>query len=154
MRRSDREITNFDEIVEIFKQSDVCRIAIRTEDAPYILPLNFGMTVQDGNITLYFHGAKQGTKYEYINKNPFVSFELESRHEIDTDYSRGYCTMLYKSVIGHGTISFVDDETEVIEALGIICDHYHLDGFKFSEDAVPATRVMKLIVKDFTAKKH
>lgn len=62
MRRSDREIKEFDKIVEVMRKCDVCRVAINDEKYPYILPLNFGMDVIDGKITLYFHGANEGKK--------------------------------------------------------------------------------------------
>ena len=47
MRRSDREIKEFDKIVEVMRKCDVCRVAINDEKYPYILPLNFGMDVID-----------------------------------------------------------------------------------------------------------
>lgn len=53
MRRKDREVTNLDEIVEIMKGCDVCRIAINDEIYPYILPVNFGFELVDGNIVIY-----------------------------------------------------------------------------------------------------
>ena len=42
MRRKDREITDFNEIINIIKKCDVCRIALNDKDFPYIVPLNFG----------------------------------------------------------------------------------------------------------------
>ena len=63
MRRHDREITAPDEIIEVMKKCDVCRLALNDAGGyPYILPLNFGMTTDNGKIELYFHGAKEGTK--------------------------------------------------------------------------------------------
>ena len=52
MRRKDREITDFNEIIEIIKKCDVCRIAMNDGDFPYIVPLNFGLDVQDGRACL------------------------------------------------------------------------------------------------------
>ena len=58
MRRSDREITKFSEIIAIIEKCDVCRLALNDEDYPYILPLNFGINItEDNNLELYFHGA-------------------------------------------------------------------------------------------------
>ena len=39
MRRKDREITDFNEIINIIKKCDVCRIALNDKDFPYIVPL-------------------------------------------------------------------------------------------------------------------
>ena len=43
MRRHDREITDKNEILEIMNLCDVCRLAFKDGDYPYILPLNFGI---------------------------------------------------------------------------------------------------------------
>ena len=57
MRRSDREINNFAEIVDVIKKCDVCRVAWNDNGYPYIIPLNFGMKAEGEQIVLYFHGA-------------------------------------------------------------------------------------------------
>ena len=85
MRRSDREITDFEKMIDIVRDCDVCRLAINTDGAPYIIPLNFGMSVDDGVLALYFHGALEGTKYDLIEKDPHVSFEMDCSHELYID---------------------------------------------------------------------
>ena len=57
MRRKDREITDFNEILEIIKKCDVCRVAINDKDFTYIVPMNFGLDVQGEQVYLYFHSA-------------------------------------------------------------------------------------------------
>lgn len=46
MRRSDREVTDFNEIVEIINKCDCIRLGFSSEPVPYILPLNFGIEVE------------------------------------------------------------------------------------------------------------
>lgn len=48
MRRKDREITDFQEIIATIKKCDVCRLAWNDQDYPYIVPMNFGLDVQNG----------------------------------------------------------------------------------------------------------
>lgn len=43
MRRKDREITDFNEIMKIIDKCDTCRLALIDEEYPYIVPLNFGV---------------------------------------------------------------------------------------------------------------
>lgn len=43
MRRKDREITEFEEIIDVMERCGVCRLALHDEEYPYIVPLNFGM---------------------------------------------------------------------------------------------------------------
>ena len=74
MRRADREITDFDELIAVMRGCDVCRLALHDEPYPYILPLNFGLEADGGTVRLYFHGADTGTKYDLIARNPNASF--------------------------------------------------------------------------------
>ena len=37
MRRSDREVTKFSDIIAIIEKCDVCRLALNDEDYPYIM---------------------------------------------------------------------------------------------------------------------
>ncbi|WP_278453702.1 pyridoxamine 5'-phosphate oxidase family protein, partial [Thomasclavelia spiroformis] len=57
MRRKDREITDFDEIMNIINKCDTCRLALFDKEFPYIVPLNFGVDIRDEQLYLYFHCA-------------------------------------------------------------------------------------------------
>ena len=46
MRRKDREVKGFEDIIKIMEKCDVCRIALNNDGYPYILPLNFGLKVE------------------------------------------------------------------------------------------------------------
>lgn len=153
MRRSDREITAFEEIVDIIEKCDVCRLALNDEEYPYILPLNFGMQVEGEEITLYFHGANHGTKYEIMKKDSRASFEMDCMHKLVMDEETGNCTMEYKSVVGHGQIEIVPEE-EKYDALCILMRHYHQEEFPFNQRVIPYTIVFKLKVKSWTGKKR
>ena len=82
MRRSDREVTDFNEIVEIINKCDCIRLGFSSEPVPYILPLNFGIEVVDKNIILYFHSAKEGYKTTLIKEGTEASFECDTSHMI------------------------------------------------------------------------
>ena len=60
MRQSKREVKDFDEIVKIMESCDVCRLAFNDGECPYMLALNFGMSVESGEITLYFYSSLGG----------------------------------------------------------------------------------------------
>ena len=78
MRRNDREITEFSEMTDVMKRCDGCRLALNDEEGyPYLLPLNFGMEETDGRVTLYFHGAKEGKKYDLIRKHARARFVMK-----------------------------------------------------------------------------
>ena len=122
MRRADREVKDVNEMIEIMKRCDVCRLALNDEGYPYILPLNFGVKEQGGQVTLYFHGAEKGKKYEVIEKDSRASFEMDCSHRLVSSEEDGQCTMEYESVIGKGNVEIVSEE-EKMEALTIMTDH-------------------------------
>lgn len=151
MRRSDREVTKFEDIIAIMEKCDVCRIALNNDGCPYILPLNFGMLVKGNKIELYFHGAAEGTKYDLIEKDNRASFEMDCGHRLVTEIQRGNCTMEYQSVIGQGHMELLPEE-EKYDALCILMKHYHQEDFPFNKSVMPQTRVFKLVVESVTGK--
>ena len=153
MRRSDREITDFNEMIEVMERCDVCRLALHGGDYPYILPLNFGMEVQEGRITLYFHGALEGRKYELMRQDNRAGFEMDCAHRLVLDEEQGNCTMEYESVVGHGIVEIVPEE-EKYGALRILMKHYRREDFPFNEAVVPKTTVFKLTVEEVTGKRR
>ena len=154
MRRSDREVKDFEEIVAIMKKCDVCRVALNDDDGyPYILPLNFGMEIKNGKIELYFHGALEGTKYDLMEKDSRASFEMDCEHRLVGDRERGYCTMEYESVIGQGHMEILSDE-EKREALCILMRQYYPDGFEFNPAAMSRTKVFRMVVEKVTGKRR
>lgn len=153
MRRSDREVTGFQEIISIMEKCDVCRIALNGDGYPYILPLNFGMKVSGSTVELYFHGAAEGTKYTLIERDNRASFEMDCAHRLVTDEESGNCTMEYQSVIGRGHIEMIDDE-EKFDALCILMKHYRKEDFPFNRAIMPQTKVFKLVVEGMTGKQR
>ncbi len=153
MRRKDREITDFNQIIEIIKKCDVCRIALNDEDFPYIVPLNFGLDVQGEQVFFYFHAAMQGKKLDLIAKDNRATFEMDCDHNFILYEERMSCTMGYASVIGHGTIEIVPDEDKY-DALKILMRQYHAEDFKFNTDMITVTTVLKMTVIDMVGKRR
>lgn len=154
MRRSDREITNRDELVAILHKCDVIRLSFNNEgEAPYILPLNYGVRDKNGAITIYFHGAMEGTKYELIKKDSRASFEVDCGHRLVK--TEGGCTMEYESVIGTGKMHIVEDEKERLEGVKILLKHYYpFSEEPFSEEILQKTVIFKLNVTAMTGKRR
>ena len=154
MRRSDREVKEFSEIVRIMEACGVCRLALHDGDYPYILPLNFGMEVEGENITLYFHGAQSGKKYELMEKDNRVGFEMDRGHRLVMEEGRDgcTCTMEYESVVGCGRLEFAGED-EKYRALCLLMKHYHRDECTFNQSVMARTTVMKLTVERLTGKR-
>lgn len=153
MRRKDREITDFQEIINIIKQCDVCRIALNDGDFPYIVPLNFGLDVQGEQVFFYFHCAMEGKKLDLIARDNRAAFEMDCDHNFILYEERMSCTMGYASVMGHGTIETVPEEDKY-QALKILMRQYHAEDFQFNTDMMKVTTVLKMTVTDMTAKRR
>lgn len=154
MRRADREVTDKAEIIRIIEKCDVCHLALSRDNIPYIVPMNFGFDYLQGVLTLYFHGAKEGTKLQIISENPAACFQMDCSHKLIEAEQAGHYTMEYESVIGNGTIFMCDSNEEKLKALGQLMKTYAKDrDFQFPDSVLDSVTVFKLVVSDFTGKR-
>jgi nitroimidazol reductase NimA-like FMN-containing flavoprotein (pyridoxamine 5'-phosphate oxidase superfamily) len=129
MRRSDRGIVGFDNIIAVMKARKVCHVAFHDDEYPYVVPMTFGLEVKDNEeVNIYFHSAKVGRKHDLIKKNNKVSFVMEDVRGIVTGPQVGECecTMEFESVMGTGIIEYVP-EGEKIMALQTMLDQYKVE---------------------------
>lgn len=160
MRRSDREVSGFYEILEIIKRCRVCHVAFHSDgEYPYAVPMNFGFSEENGQVTLYFHGADSGRKHELLQKNNKVSFVMEDAHEIVTGPQVGACecTMEFECVMGTGEMDYVAEE-EKEAALRALLEQYGVEegkaNYHFHREVVPRVAVLRLRVNSLTAKRR
>ena len=57
MRKTDREITDLNEIVGLIEGCDTQRLGFNDDGCPYIVPLSFGYELVDGAFVCYVHVA-------------------------------------------------------------------------------------------------
>ena len=150
MRRHKKEITDRAQIDAIIRESQVCRLAMTGPEGPYIVPLNFGY---DGT-TLYFHCAKEGQKMDILQANPQVCFEFDLVDELKE--GKGLCSwsMSYRSVIGFGTVRFLDEPQEKQNALQELLAQYGGPRQELQEKAVTATAVFCVDIAKITGKQN
>ena len=149
MRRKDKAIGEFAEIEQIVRKSLVCRLALAEEGQPYIVPLSFGFK----NSTLYFPSAPEGRKIEMLRKNSKVCFEFDLDHEVVADEEACKWGMKYRSVIGFGKASIVEDIHEKKQGLNAIMEHYSGCIYDYPEAAINNTLVIKVEIESMTGKK-
>jgi len=120
MRKTQRRITDPQVICGILDQSEVCTVALYDEPFPYIVPMNFGYTCEDGQITFYLHMAETGHRQDLLAANPNIAINVYAylsrvghakyRNEMQD----------YRSVNLFGTAERVTDPAEVLLALNRI----------------------------------
>ena len=152
MRRNDRAVTDPVEIVDIMVRCEVLHLAIAAQPAPYLLPVNFGM--EPDGMTLYVHGAMEGTKYDLLARNNHVGFEMECTNGLVLDETGHSCTMNYESVMGWGIVSEVTAPEEKLHALDRIMRQYHAEDFPYSRAVAERTRILCLRIQERTGKRR
>ena len=154
MRQKKREITDLENIIEVIRGCDVCRLGLNDEDGyPYVVPLNFGFAVTDGKIRLFFHGAMEGHKLDLIRRDNRAAFEMDKNHELQYVEERGYCTMNYESVMGKGRIRLLDDDEKMHALESMMAQYYKGRKAPFDPAALPRTCVFALDVEQITGKR-
>ena len=77
MRRTDRELTDREEIKRILEEAKVLRLGLKDGDYPYIVPLHYGYVYEGDVLRFYMHGAKAGKKYELVKADSHAFVELD-----------------------------------------------------------------------------
>ena len=154
MRRADREVTDEQGTLDILEQCSVCRIALQDEHGLYIVPVNFGFVFEDGTMTLYFHGAKQGRKADALREGAQVAFEMDCGHRLDEGAQACEYSFSYASIIGSGTASILEDTVEKQKALALLMRHQTGRDFAFTEEQADAVSVFKVEADAYSAKRR
>ena len=157
MRRKEREITDFEEMIKILDESNFLTLAMINGNEPYSVPVNFGYKL-DGNrerIQIFVHGATEGTKLSCINNCPRVSFSAVSYSEIGTDKAPCGWTDFYRSVCGKGNASILEDADEKKEGLICILKKYGYKGpAVFPAIMMKKSSMIRIDVEELTGKFH
>lgn len=154
MRRKDREVTDINELLDIIQECRICHLGMQDDKGIYIVPLNYGFEYVENQLNLYFHSAKVGRKIDALKLNPNVCIEMDCDHRLiegdkACDYSFGF-----KSIIGNGQASFVEDYNEKLKGLQLLMRHETMKEFEFDAKMVNMVAVMKVVVQEFSGKYH
>ncbi len=150
MRRKDRELTNLAEIEEILKKAFVCHLGLTDGFMPYVVPMNYGY--EEGHI--YLHGAAKGKKIDLIKKNNQVCFEMETFDSKIIKEAEEPCDWgtVFRSVIGFGTATILEDKDEKTKALNVILKPHDGRTFSFPDKMLEATAVIDITITEMTGK--
>ena len=151
MRRNDREVTNFTEIVDILERCNTIRLGLNAEPYPYVVPLSYGYEAKDGQLTLYFHGAKEGFKHGLLAKDNRVCVETDLFYSYKE--TPGSATTEYESFIGFGTAEPIEGEVAV-HGMALLLAHCGFADLVYDPGALNFTRVYKVTLESFSAKRR
>ena len=118
MRRFKQEMSK-EECERVLHDSKRGNLSLNTNDYPYGVPLSYYYS--DG--TIYFHGAKEGYKLDYIKNNPKACFTVISE---DTSKKDSWICH-FDSVMAFGDIEIVSDKEECLKICKDIALHFTND---------------------------
>lgn len=165
MRRKDREVTDFAEIMAILEKCEIVRLAMVDEGIPYIVPLNFGYGVETTEenqangekketVTLYFHSAAEGRKIDILKKNPYVCFEGDCSVKLTKGQDACSWSTEFESVIGYGRVSFLTEVADKKKALDIMMGRYGFEGTPvYPEELLERMSLYQLTVESISGKR-
>jgi len=149
MRKKDKEIKDKGEIESILNTAEICRLGLCDNKIPYIVPLNFGYR----DNCIYFHSFPEGQKMDFLKRNNNVCFEVDLDCKLVKAGNPCDWGMKYRSVIGFGRASFVQDRKQKKAALDIIMAHYSNGTYDYPENVMNALSVIKVRIESVTGKK-
>ena len=154
MTRRERQVTDMNEIIKILDKAKVLHLGLVDGDEPYVVPMNYGYTLEDGELCIYLHGATVGRKIDIIKANPKVFFEMEC--DVTPFEGKVACQYgtTYASVMGLGKAEVLETPEEKIDGLVKFMKTQTGKDFAFDEKMVSIVSVIKITAKDFTAKKR
>lgn len=150
--RRELEVTDKDEIVKILDTCQIVHVAMVDNGMPYLVPLNYGYVLEGDQLVLYMHGGLHGRKIDVMRRNPNVFFEMNCEVvPFDGNVACQYGTS-YSSIMGSGTVEILDDVEAKKAGLTLFMKSQTGRDFEFTDKMVSAVNVMKITVKEFTAK--
>ena len=152
MTKRERQVTDKNQILRILDTAKVLHLGLAVDNEPYVVPMNYGYTEEDGKLVLYLHSALQGRKLNMIRENPRVFFELECDQAPFEGEKPCQYGLVYSSVMGRGTAGIVEDVEEKKKAMAILMKTQTQKEFSFDDKLVSIVAVIRIDVAEYTAK--
>ena len=152
MTRRENEVTDIKEIQSILDECKILHLGLVDGDEPYVVPMNYGYTLEDGKLIIYLHAATKGYKLDVMAKNPKVFFQMNC--DIIPFEGEKACQygIAYKSIMGRGLAEMVEDVEEKKSAMSVLMKTQTGREFTFDDRMVSIVTVIKIHVSEYNAK--
>ncbi len=152
LTRREKMITNESEIIKILDESKVVHVGMVDGDEPYVVPMNYGYSLEDGKLTIWLHGAMQGRKLDILRKNPKVFIEMECALQPFEGSVACKYGLSYSSLMGRGTAEIVEDVEQKKLGLKLLMKTQTGKDFEFEDKLTTVVSVIKIECTEYTAK--
>ncbi len=114
MRRAEKEVKDLEQLEEILRDCNTVRIGTQDAEGMFIVPVNYGYDLTEGQLTLYLHSAREGRKAAAFRRGGAVAFEMDCGHQLMTAEQACSYSCAYRSIMGSGTIRELTEPQEEI----------------------------------------
>ena len=152
MTKRERQITDPEQILDILNKGKVLHLGLCVDNEPYVVPMNYGYTMETGKLVIYLHSAVRGKKLDMIAVNPKVFFEIDCDVVPFDGVMPCQYGVTYSSVMGKGTAQIVEDVEEKKKAMSILMKTQTGKDFSFVDRLVSMVAVIRIDVMEYTAK--
>jgi len=136
------------DVEAVLERATLLYLALADGGKPYVVPMNFGY--QDG--CLFLHSAPEGRKIEALRRNPAVCFAAVAEQEVVPSANACHWSVKYRSVIGWGRASFVEEPGEKARALDTIMRKFAPGPFNYDRKALARTCIIRIRIEKMTGK--
>ena len=157
MRRTDREVTDREAIRSIIDRCTVLRLGLfdpEAPDFPYIVPMSFGWTEREGQLSFYIHGARAGRRWDLLQKTDRCAFEMDCCARFETVPKSRSITMRYRSVMGTAKITLLEGDAALSGIETVVARDPAVREFDWDRSALAHTAVWRLDVLSLSAKRN
>jgi len=152
LTKRESRVTDPTEIIRILDTAKVLHLGLSVNDEPYVVPMNYGYTMEEGRLVLYLHSAVKGKKLDMMQANPKVFFSIDcDRMPFEGRVPCQY-GLVYSSIMGRGTATIVEDVEEKKQAMTVLMKTQTGKDFTFEDRLVSIVAVIRIDVEEYTAK--
>ena len=152
MTKRERQVTDEKQIMAILDAGKVLHLGLAVDNEPYVVPMNYGYTNENGKLVIYLHSAVRGKKLDMIQANPKVFFEIDCDLMPFEGVLPCQYGMVYSSVMGKGIATIVEDVEEKKHAMTVLMKTQTGKDFSFNDKLVSIVAVIRIDVEEYTAK--
>ena len=152
MTKRERQITDPDQIQDILDRGKVLHLGLCVDNEPYVVPMNYGYTMEKGKMVVYLHSAVRGKKLDMIAANPNVFFVIDCDIVPFEGVMPCQYGVTYSSVMGKGVAQIVEDVEEKKKAMSILMKTQTGKDFSFVDRLVSIVAVIRIDASEYTAK--
>lgn len=153
VRRKDREMKTSQEMELLLERMPVGRLAVTTEEGPYIVAVNY--LFFEGSI--YFHSGLVGRKMDALRADSRVCFLVD---EVGPQvlWEQGcMISQVYKSVVCFGKAEFVEGQVDKRSILERMVEKYVPSSYAFSpmkDQNIKKTAVVRIVIESMSGKEN